>query len=114
MKYFSISEFDCQETGENEMNSEFLMRLDLLREACGFPLVVNSGYRSKSHSLEIRKEKPGTHAQGIAADFKATDGWHRRKIVEAAIALGFNGIGVHKDFVHVDGRKSQPVLWCYV
>lgn len=35
MKYFSLGEFNCQETGENEMNSEFLMRLDLLREACG-------------------------------------------------------------------------------
>ena len=113
MRYFSISEFDCKETGENEMNSEFLMRLDLLREACGFPLIVTSGYRSKEHSVEIRKDKPGTHAQGIAADFKATDGWHKRKIVEAAIALGFNGIGVAKTFVHVDDRKSTPVIWNY-
>lgn len=114
MKYFKLSEFDCKETGENEMNSEFLMRLDLLREACCFPLVVTSGYRSNQHSIEIRKEKPGTHAQGIAADLKVASGWHRRRIVEAAISLGFNGIGVHKDFVHVDDRKSQPVLWCYV
>lgn len=113
MKYFDISEFDCKETGDNEMNSEFLMRLDLLREACGFPLIVTSGFRSKSHSIEIRKDKPGTHAQGIAADLKAVDGWHRRKIVEAAISLGFNGIGVAKSFIHVDDRKSTPVIWQY-
>lgn len=113
MKYFNISEFDCQETGENEMNSEFLMRVDLLREACGFPFVVTSGFRSKSHSIENRKEKPGNHTKGIAVDIKATNGWHRRKIVDAAVSMGFKGIGVAKDFIHVDDRASTAVIWSY-
>ncbi len=113
MKYFKLSEFDCQETGENKMNSEFLIKLDLLRKACGFPLVVTSGYRSPSHSIEAKKFKPGTHAEGIAADLKAVDGWHKRRIVEEAIALGFNGIGIAKSFVHVDDRKTAPVIWQY-
>lgn len=113
MKYFNESEFDCQETGENKMNSEFLAKMDLLREACGFSFVITSGYRDPSHSIELRKEKPGTHSQGIACDIKAASGWHRRKIVEGAIALGFQGIGVAKDFVHVDDRKSTSVIWTY-
>ena len=113
MKYFSIDEFNCKETGENKMSSEFLQRLNLLREACGFPFVITSGYRSENHSIEIKKEKPGTHAQGIAADIKVNNGAQRRAIVETAIQLGFNGIGVHDDFVHVDTRKSARVLWCY-
>jgi uncharacterized protein YcbK (DUF882 family) len=113
MKYFSISEFDCQETGENKMDSEFLQKLDLLREACGFPFVINSGYRSPNHSIEKAKSKPGTHAQGIAAYIRVSNGIQRAQIVESAIALGFNGIGVHDQFVHVDTRKSKRVLWCY-
>jgi len=113
MKHFSIDEFNCKETGENKMNSEFLQRLDLLREACGFPFVITSGYRSPSHSIEIKKAKPGTHAQGIAADIMVNSSAQRRAVVEAAIQLGFNGIGVHDDFVHVDIRKSARVLWCY-
>ena len=113
MRYFKISEFDCQETGENKMDSEFLSRLDMLRDACGFPFVITSGYRSPNHSKEAKKEIPGTHAQGIAADIMAVDGASRRKIVEAAISLGFRGIGVAKTFVHVDTRKTTSVIWSY-
>jgi uncharacterized protein YcbK (DUF882 family) len=113
MRNFDISEFDCKETGENKMCSEFLSRLDLLRDACGFPFVITSGYRSESHSVEIRKDNPGMHTKGIAADIKVVSGWHRYKIVEAAISMGFKGIGVANGFVHVDDRKSQPVMWQY-
>ena len=45
MNYFSREEFDCQETGENEMSTEFLNLLDILRENCDFPFVITSGYR---------------------------------------------------------------------
>jgi zinc D-Ala-D-Ala carboxypeptidase len=112
-KYFSIKEFDCQETGENQIKEEFIHRLDELREACGFSFKVNSGYRSPNHSIEKRKAKAGTHAQGIAADIKVSGGAQRRKIIEEALKLGFNGIGVAKTFVHVDIRETTPVIWCY-
>jgi hypothetical protein len=40
MKYFKLSDFDCQETGENEMNEDFLIKLDELRHlSVGFPLL---------------------------------------------------------------------------
>ena len=29
-KYFKLSDFDCQETGENEMDIEFIRKLDQL------------------------------------------------------------------------------------
>jgi len=112
-KYFKVEDFDCQETGENRMESEFIERLDELREACGFPFIITSGYRAPSHSIEKRKAKPGTHAQGIAADIRVSGGVQRRIIIEKAIELGFNGIGVAKTFVHVDIREDAPVIWCY-
>jgi uncharacterized protein YcbK (DUF882 family) len=62
MKYFKLSDFDCQETGENEMNEDFLIKLDDLRHECGFPFIVTSGYRSPQHSIEMRKVKAGTHS----------------------------------------------------
>jgi len=27
--------------------------------------------------------------------------------------LGFNGIGIAKNFVHVDIRENDPVMWSY-
>tara|TARA_Y100000004_G_C8937832_1_gene422872 strand:+ start:153 stop:500 length:348 start_codon:yes stop_codon:yes gene_type:complete len=113
LKYFKVSDFDCQETGENEMNAEFLKKLDHLREVCGFPFYITSGYRSPNHSIEKAKRTPGTHAQGIAADIAVSGGSQRMQIVKHAVALGFNGIGVAKGFVHVDIRDSHPVCWSY-
>tara|TARA_R100000951_G_scaffold40345_1_gene34193 strand:- start:333 stop:677 length:345 start_codon:yes stop_codon:yes gene_type:complete len=112
-KYFELSEFDCQETGCNRMENEFIDALDELREACGFSFTITSGYRDPSHSIEAKKSTPGTHAQGIAADIKVTGGAQRMAIVEQAVKLGFTGIGVAKSFVHVDKRTTTPVLWCY-
>ena len=110
-KYFKLADFDCQETGENEMDFDFIMELDELRESCGFPFIITSGYRSNSHSLEAKKEKPGMHAHGIAADIAVRSGIERMTIVQRAIEHGFNGIGVAKSFVHVDKRQSTPVMW---
>ena len=113
MNYFSREEFDCQETGENEMSIEFLNMLDILRENCDFPFVITSGYRSPNHSIEAKKEKVGTHAQGIAADIKVSGGAERMIIIREALKLGFTGIGVAKTFIHVDTRKTTPVIWIY-
>ena len=113
-KYFKVEDFNCQETGENEMHPEFIKKLDHLREICGFPFIITSGYRSPDHSRERSKSKgPGTHAQGIAADIKVSGGFQRYKIVEKAALMDFNGIGIAKTFIHVDDRQTTPVVWNY-
>ena len=113
LRYFELSEFDCQQTGENLMVPEFLLMLDALRHECGFSFAITSGYRSPKHSIEAAKAKPGTHAQGIAADIATTDAQQRFVIVSNAIKLGFQGIGVARSFIHVDSRKTAPRVWSY-
>ena len=111
-KYFKIEDFDCKETGENAISVDFIHSLDQLREACNFPFIITSGYRSKEHSVEKRKQNPGTHAQGIAADIKVSGGAQRLAIVKHASAMGMS-VGVAKTFVHVDIRKTPAMCWCY-
>jgi len=114
LKYFTREEFDCQVTGTNNMETEFLEKLDQLRAYCGFPFVITSGYRHPTlHPIEAKKEVPGTHAQGIAADIRITNAADRLKLVNAALKLGFTGIGVDSDFIHVDTRGTTPVMWTY-
>ena len=113
LRFFKLSEFDCQHTGKNEMDPRFVQRLDILRTKCAFPFKITSGYRDPSHPEEAKKAKPGTHAQGIAADIKITNGADRFKLVQQALLLGFTGIGVAKTFVHVDLRDTTPVIWTY-
>jgi zinc D-Ala-D-Ala carboxypeptidase len=112
-KYFTIGEFDCQHTGENEMDSDFIDKLDILRRNCGFSFVITSGYRSADHPIEAIKAKGGTHTQGIAADIRVRGGVQRAKLVSEAVKLGFTGIGVANSFIHVDTRSGVPVLWIY-
>ena len=112
-KYFKIEDFNCQETGENDMSVDFIHALDQLREACKFPFIVTSGYRSKNHSIE--KHKPnggGMHTKGIAADIRVSGGAQRLSIVKHASAMGMS-VGVAKTFVHVDIRKTPAMCWCY-
>lgn len=116
-KYFSPETdpilFKCSFNNFPGIDYNFVHQLDELRERCGFPFVITSGYRSAMHPEEKKKSKPGTHSQGIAADIKVSDGYQRRVVVENAIKMGFRGIGVAKGFVHVDMRDTTPVMWTY-
>ena len=112
-KYFSIEDFNCSETGENNMSVDFIMDLDELRERCGFPFIITSGYRSVKHSREAHKPSGGTHTKGIAADIKVSGGAQRYKVIQEALMMGFTGIGVANTFIHVDERTTTPVIWNY-
>jgi uncharacterized protein YcbK (DUF882 family) len=113
--HFQIAEFRCRETQENSMDLTFVEHLDTLRGICGFPFRITSGYRSVNHSLEVNKPNgPGNHTRGIAADIAVSDGFQRMNIVHEALKMGvFNGIGVHKNFIHLDMREGTPVMWTY-
>ena len=68
MNYFKESDFDCQETGENQMTQEFYDKIDALREQCGFAFIITSGYRSTNHSLEKKKaDKYLAQYEGLTA-----------------------------------------------
>jgi uncharacterized protein YcbK (DUF882 family) len=116
-KFFRLEEFNCTHTGTggDNMDPEFLEKLDLLRENCGFSFRITSGWRAATHPAEARKAQPGTgtHCQGLAADIAVSNGFERMNIVHEALKLGFGGIGVAKGFIHVDGRKTTPVMWTY-
>ena len=113
-KFFRLEEFNCTHTNRNEMDHDFLVKLDELRERVGFPFVITSGYMDATHPAEARKSEPGTgyHCQGLAADIKVSNGFERMNIVHEAIKMGFS-IGVARTFVHVDDRKTTPVMWTY-
>lgn len=113
MRYFKLEEFDCRETGENNMERAFLDLLDQLRHESGFPFVITSGYRSPRHSIEAAKSVPGTHAQGIAADISVSNASQRYTLLKHALELGFTGIGVADTYIHVDTRGTTPVVWTY-
>ena len=121
IRNFSKSEFDCQQTGENEMRLSFMNRLQALRAEYGRPMRISSGYRSQRHSIEAAKARPGAHTTGQACDISVSGG-DALRIIELAIKHGFTGIGVHQKgsgrFIHLDdiehtAHRPRPWIWSY-
>jgi zinc D-Ala-D-Ala carboxypeptidase len=118
-KYFTYDELKCKETGDYDIHPEFLEVLNKLRERCGFPFVITSGYRSPEHSIEAKKASEGTHALGVAVDIKANSS-QRFKIMQEATTLGVTRFGINKSFIHIDigdwfkpERFPRQVVWAY-
>ena len=101
---FTPDELRCKETGELNMQPDFMDR----------PITLTSAYRSLRHSIERAKAQPGTHAMGRAVDILA-DGGLQFRIIALAPGLGFTGIGIAKTFVHLDDWDGgpRPNVWLY-
>lgn len=114
-KYFEKQEFvSCfPSCSMHDMDGRFLWLLDCLRERCGFPIILNCAFRSKSWDISKGRNGLSYHCDGKAADIRCTDAKQRLKIVEQAIGLGMS-VGVAKTFVHVDCRPlGGQCLWTY-
>ena len=119
IKYFNLSEFDSPDevgSGDN-MDIDFVRKLDEAREMAGIPFKVNSGYRTPFHNSMVGGGKSSSHMNipCCAVDIKADDSKTRFLIMSAAIKVGINRIGIGKNFLHLDTdkTKSQDVIWHY-
>lgn len=75
-----------------------------LQNAYGKSLSVNSGYRSPSKNAKVGGAKRSQHMKGLALDI-STKGMTRdqvRGLIEKASAVGYTGIGVYGNAIHVD------------
>jgi len=119
---FTKKEFDCKETGKNEMKHSFMVRLQKLRDIYGKGIIVSSGFRAYEHSAERDKpKKNGAHPTGMAVDIPiARADAHR--LLRLALKIGFTGIGVSQKgssrFLHLDTIESnpdqpRPTIWSY-
>lgn len=115
--YFTKAEFDCKHSGKNEMQPEFMAKLQLLREMYGRPMHVTSGYRHWTHPVEARKgHTTGEHTRGTCADIACASGAERYEIVRLALQLGFPRIGIAKTFIHLGiggAGLPSPTIWDY-
>ena len=124
LQHFKLREFACPCCGQASMHPTFLMRLDMLRDELGFPLVITSGYRCPNRNVQASTTGlHGPHTTGRAADI-AIHGGRAFQLIEQAITRGFRGVGVHQRgpsqgrFVHLDdlenlAQSPRPRIWSY-
>ena len=124
MRYFRPEEFDCnckkcKDNGEGSgidmMDDYFLQMLDDARHKAGVPFRITSGYRCIAHNRAVGGVKDSAHTKGLAADIACSDSRTRGYIIGALFEAGFNRIGIHEHFIHVDDdpSKDADVVWLY-
>ena len=116
MKHFKKSEFN----NYDKMNSELLEKLDEMRELYGKPIIITSDYRGPDHPIEAAKPNgPGVHSLGVAVDIASVGGTTTLELVRAAIAVGFERIGISRknNFIHLDVADKTHMktrsIWTY-
>ncbi len=101
---FLLKEFECKDGSRQVvLHGELLRRLQLLREALGRPVIINSGYRNPAHNKAVGGSPNSYHLRGMAADIRVP-GVSPQALAKAARKVGFNGIIAYATFVHVDVR----------
>lgn len=97
-----------------DLDPVLLDKLDIVRSLCGFPLIVNSAYRTFDYEQEQGRTGSSSHCKGIAVDIAVQSGEKRLKIVQNALRAGFSRIGIAKTFVHLDLDESKASsIWLY-
>ncbi len=108
-KNFNLREFQCRCCSQAKVSSRLVERLQQLRDRVGVPVMVTSGYRCPTHNRNVGGAPNSFHPQGLAADVRT--GRHTpRELARLGEQLGFNGIGIYSNFVHLDLR-STPARW---
>lgn len=122
LQHFNYSEFDSpDEPGSGtKMDLEFLKTLDWIRDACGFPFKITSGYRTAAHNQALKDAghkavDDSAHTKGKACDIAIANSSQRMEIVKMALRYGISRIGLGDTFIHLDCDIEKPrmVIWLY-
>lgn len=106
---FSSSEFDCHGAGccdATKIDTVLVERLQRIRNHFGRAVVINSGYRCKSHNKAVGGATASRHLKGQAADI-AVSGVKPAEVAKYAEHIGIKGVGLYSNFVHVDTRTVK-------
>jgi uncharacterized protein YcbK (DUF882 family) len=111
---FSLQEFNCKDGSimpNNVMINiiKLAKNLQVLRDAIGKSIIINSAYRSPEYNKKIGGVKDSQHLKGNASDItvKGMTPKEVAKVIEGLIASGKmqqGGIGIYPNFTHYDIR----------
>lgn len=122
-EHLSWRELSCRDGSQypHEWRSDRAVELakafERIRALCGFPLIVNSAYRTAVYNDRIGGAAKSQHVEGRALDLCPSPNTkpNRQKLKMAAYKARdeglFRGIGVYPSFIHIDIRQGRAVTW---
>lgn len=106
---FKVKEFACKDGSDPIFVSDELVQvLQAIRSRFGRAVNITSAYRTVAHNKKEGGAAYSQHLYGMAADIKVS-GIKPADVARFAETLlpTSGGIGVYKNFVHVDVRKDK-------
>ena len=114
---FSLEEFKCKDGSEipNDVLPniiELAKNLQVLRDAIGKSITINSGYRSPKYNAKIGGVKDSQHVKGKASDLRVSGMTPKElaEVIEKLIKrkkMKEGGIGIYPNFTHYDIRGTK-------
>ena len=119
-KHFSKNELKCPHCDECDMDHDFMVMLEKLREIYGAAIHLNSGYRCEQHNKDVGGVLNSAHCRGKAVDIRI-NGEDAFYLLGIAFTVGFTGIGIKQHgkyknrFIHLDSdmNRKRPRVWNY-
>lgn len=132
LKYFKRSEFVCScGCDRADMDEDFVMTLERIREKLGQPMTISSAFRCENHSISKAKiakgaKHGGAHSLGLACDVESAGVLMINLLALAMDEITINGFGINARgpwngrYVHIDAVPkdnsdgiNRPALWSY-
>jgi uncharacterized protein YcbK (DUF882 family) len=128
-EHFTHKELADPTTGEVKLQDGFIEDLELLRQAYGEPMIINSGCRSQAHNAWLKQrgypasdnsfhlignKKYGTDC--CAVDVAMPTPALRHRLIRLATDMNWT-VGLAKRFIHLDRRARYtnlpPIVYFY-
>ena len=118
-KHFKVAEFACKcGCGFNIIDQRVIDMAEIIREAIGCPVHVNSGCRCEKRNVASGGVQGSFHTKGLAADLSCTIGAKKLFAVVADLKarwklpdLDYAILYIQKDFVHIDCGKKRSIFF---
>ena len=117
-KNFKVSEFACKHCGKNLIGQRVINMAQIIREAAGVPIKINSGYRCEIHNKNVGGVTNSFHVQGKAADLSCELGAFKLFALIADLKvrgklpdLQYTILYCKKNFVHIDCGSVRKLFF---
>lgn len=105
-EHFKVKEFKCKDGSDFVyIDDDLIEILESLRQFIGKPITIISGFRTNAYNHQVGGAQNSYHVQGMAADIKSN--MSMVKLAVYAAMMGARGIGIYKDWVHIDTREDR-------
>lgn len=109
-KNFEVREMASKDGADKIIiDREMFFPIQKIRDMYG-AVIINSGYRTKSHNKKVGGASSSMHLKGQAADIKI-NGKSPIEVASLAYALGFKRIIIYSSWVHIDTKENSTYLY---